>query len=156
MLLRAALVRGLSVGVAWELVLAAGGITDGAGVGTTVEVNVGGEDCGTIAALGVAVGFAEAVVSGGALLGSESGSKTSLGLTGVEDKGVAAGEGVATTTALGLAVTCLKAKKATSPTATKAASPHSARRPVIKSFDEFWRRRTPLDRFFARVLSGKR
>ena len=124
-------------------------------MGTIVEVRVGGEGCGTATALGVGVGLAEAVVSGGFLLGSESGSRISLGLAGVGDKGEAAGE-EATTPTFGFEVTCLKVKKATSPTATNAASPHSARRPVIKSFDEFWRRRTPLDRFFARVLSGKR
>ena len=130
----------------WAPVFCSWGATDGVGVGAAVEVNTSGEDFGLTVADGE--GDPPAV----ALLGSDNGNKISFAL----GAGVAVGEGVAAAIAFGLAVRCLNVNKAASPMTTSTASAPTARRLVTKIFDEFRRRRTPLDRFFARVLKGKR
>ena len=135
----------------WAEVFCSWGATDGAGVGATVEVNTSGED------FGLAVAEVEGDPPAVALLGSDKGNKISFALrTGVADTGVAVGEGAAAAIAFGFAVWCLKVNKAANPMTTSTASAPTARRLVTKILEEFLRRRTPLDRFFARVLKGKR
>ena len=149
---RAILVRGLSDSPGWETVFCSCGATDAAGVGAAVEVKTGGDGCGLFAAC------ADGVPPETALLGSARGSRTSFGVRlGVAD-GVAAGEPAATgaATTLCFPVICLKVKKAANPMTTSTPSAHRARILVAKIFDEFRRRRTPLDKFLVRVLSGKR
>ena len=146
-----------SVSFSSESGFCACGATDAAGVGAAVEVNTGSVEVSTWGdGCGLTPGC-ETVPSEGLLFGSCNGSRISFGLrSAVAGDGVAAGEDAADAAAFGFAVRCLKVRRAANPIATSAATAHSARIPVAKILDEFRRRRTPLDKFLVRVLSGKR